>query len=254
MNVNVRRLIQWIPNNYSRLMISLLIVLFSNVFIAPNFKGLKEHRGAIATSRDDWHSGRTYAPTIEDGIAILARYAPDQAAYLRQSGMPIEILDTAHMNAIGMAPSRLAETMERTGNIYINGNTTQTPVHIAAALYHELVHIQYGDPASGFLGRSLGSRILGRNEEADAHMRGLNFAWKLHTVYPDTAKWIVATPYPLGFWIICLALEILTYFWPLGTVLAFVSAVGLVWRFVPANDGFKRPLASRGMVRQSVGG
>jgi hypothetical protein len=203
-----------------------VVVALLGPFVKRTLPDVKEDH-ISAFSRMDWHPGRTYQPLVENALTILAKLAPDQAENVRRYGMPIDMVDQAQMDK----PSYLAETMRNTGDIHINRNKTNTAPRIAFALYHELVHVQYGIHDARVYPSIPMALLLGRNEEADAHMRTLRFAWILMGTDPDTAHWGM-TGGPLSFlWPLGVATELLTYFWPLGTalLLLFSALVPWVW-------------------------
>ncbi len=231
MNANTKRSPNWVMRHYWELCWSLfVIVVFLVPFTYRTIPDMKQQH--VSTfSRENWRPGRTYLPQIEDALAILAQYAPDQAATVRNCGMPIDIADSSQMNALHMPNSRLAETMTTSGNIYINHKTTNTAPRIAFALYHELVHVQYGIHDTNVYPSSPIARILGRSEEADAHMRTLRFAWRLRNTYPDAAHWVMTGGSPLFLWPLGITIELLTYFWPFGTVVSLFFVALIPWLY-----------------------
>lgn|GEM_PF-4980813 len=225
MNTNSKRTPNRFMRHYWKICWSLFVVVaLLGPFVKRTIPDVKDHH-ISAFSRESWRPYRTYPPLIDNALSILAKLAPGQVEAVWSYGMPIDIVDQAQMDK----PSYLAETMRDTGNIHINRSTTNTAPRIAFALYHELVHVQYGTHDARVYPSSPIARILGRNEEADAHMRTLRFAWALMDTDPDTAHWGM-TGGPLSFlWPLGVATELLTYFWPLGTALLLLFSALVPW-------------------------
>ena len=180
-------------------------------------------------NRDGWASKDPYPADVSKAIALLEKYDPTQAQMIEEYRMPIDVLNTDQMDAIGMSHRRLAETMQDTGTIHINGVACRDSDRIAFALHHELTHIEYGTQPSRASTMTQLKRILWRNEESDAHMRTFGFAWRYRHVKPDVASWVASGGEegilrPLG-----IAGELATYAWPLGTILTLATAVIVPW-------------------------
>lgn len=230
MNATAKRLSNWLAKHCWKLCWSLLIIVPLGEFTKRTIPDMQQHH-VSAFSREDWRPGRTYLPKIEDALAILAQYAPDQTAAVRNCGMPIDIADSSQMEALHMSNSRLAETMNESGHIYINGKTTNTAPRIAFALYHELVHVQYGIHDKNVYPSSLIVRIFGRNEEADAHMRTLRFAWRLRNTNPEGAYFVMTGGLPSFLWPLGVTTDFLTYFWPFGFIASIFFVALIPWLY-----------------------
>lgn len=234
MNTSAKRSPHWVMKHYWKLCWSLFVIVVVLVPFAKRTIPDMRQQHVSAFSRENWRPGRTYLPQIEDALAILTRFAPDQVAIVRSCGMPIDIVNPSQMDAPHMPNSRLAETMTASGDIHINRKTTNTAPRIAFALYHELVHVQYGIHDTSVYPSNPIARIFGRNEEADAHMRTLRFAWKLRNTYPDGAHWVMTGGFPSILWPLGITTELLTYFWPLGTAVFIFFVAFIPWLYSAA--------------------
>jgi len=177
------------------------------------YKGVSEHAFSAVYSRATWQPGRSYSSQIESGLAVLAEYAPAQAAFVRQYGMPISLTRNLSRGINGL-------TSEDTGEILVREFSGETSEQIAAIIYHELVHVQAGLHNPEVYEANIAKRILTRNEEAIAHMRTLMFLEGHKSTFAAVEEWAIYGGWPHGR--AGLAAEYVLYYWPLGTFLAFL--------------------------------
>jgi hypothetical protein len=62
-------------------------------------------------------------------------------------------------------------------------------------------------------------------------MRTLRFAWRLRNTYPDAAHWVMTGGSPLFLWPLGITIELLTYFWPFGTVVSLFFVALIPWLY-----------------------
>lgn len=165
-------------------------------------------------STTSWRPGRTYPDDVQKALIILSRYRPNSVQYLISNGVPI-LLEAPH----SLHEPDAAHTDEATGTIHLKATRGITTADYAALIFHESIHVQYGDPRYSFYYRSRWARFFLRHEEADGHLRMLTLLHDMSGTYPNIYK--LADPVFLQYFL---------YFWPLGTVLGFVSiAFGCIW-------------------------
>lgn len=160
------------------------------------------------TVTSEWKPDRTYSPEIERGIAALSQSDPDKVNFLRERGIPIQIVTPAQMAVSGCPPGSIGCTRHADSSINVVAGAAVSPVSLAVVLSHELTHCRLHDKALGMAVPKLWSRLLLRNEESKAHVAGLRTA--RHLGLPSSCG-------PLtGWWF-----DYLIWFWPAASVVLF---------------------------------
>lgn len=165
-----------------------------------------EDRTAPLAVTAEWTPNKTYSPEIESGIAALSRSDADKVAFLRARGIPIHVISRAQMALSGCPAGSLGCTRHTDSSINVAAAAAATPVSLAVVLSHELTHCRLHDQVLGGTVASVWHRLLWRNEEATAHVAGLETAARLR---------LPLSGGPLsGWWF-----EYLLWYWPAATLL-----------------------------------
>lgn len=167
------------------------------------------------TVTKQWEPHRTYSPEIERGISALSGSDPEKVTFLRERGIPINVLTPAQMAVSGCPAGSIGCTRHADSSINVVAAAAGSPISLAVVLSHELTHCRLHDQRLGMTVPSFWSRLLWRNEEATAHVAGLTTAGRLGLPFSGG---------PLaGWWF-----EYLVWYWPAATLLlsGFASLFG----------------------------
>lgn len=152
-----------------------------------------------------WQAGRVYSPEVEAAIDDLSKTDPAKVAFLRERGIPVNVLTPREMALSGCPPRSLGCTRRANSSINILSIAAVTPEVGAMVLSHELTHAAFHDVRSPTPRLGVWKRLFWRNEETYAHLAGLRTARQLHLP-------VWSGPQPL--W----PAEYLVWYWPLGCV------------------------------------
>ncbi len=166
----------------------------------------REDRTAPLAVTAEWKPNKTHSPDIESGIAALSRSNPDKVPFLTSTRYPHPRSLPGADGPVRLScwfprlhPSHRLQHQRRCGS-------AATPVSLAVVLSHELTHCRLHDQVLGGTVASIWHRLLWRNEEATAHVAGLETAARLR---------LPLSGGPLSGW----CFEYLLWDWPAATLL-----------------------------------